>query len=143
MYRGKINCNHVFQKAVSPSTKQLSIPKSRLIQSKYSIYLLFLREIDVLILCPYNAGIEDESINHALRDIEVEGTDEEHQQESCSCKENEECQVVVAGAVDAVGKSNSQAVVFLAAPHSLPARLKLHITIDSFCRLICFSLLSQ
>ena len=33
--------------------------------------------------------IEDESINHALSDGEVEGTDEEHQQESCSCKENE------------------------------------------------------
>ena len=38
---------------------------------------------------PYNVGIEDESINHALSDSEVEGTDEEHQQESCSCKENE------------------------------------------------------
>ena len=64
---------------------------------------------------PYNVGIEDESINHALSDSEAEDTDEEHQKESCSCKENEECQVVVVVAVDAVGRFNSQAVVILAA----------------------------
>ena len=64
---------------------------------------------------PYYIGIEDESINPSLSDSQVQGTDEEHQQESSSYKENEECQVVVVGAVDAVGRSNSQAIALLAA----------------------------
>ena len=63
---------------------------------------------------PYNVGIKDESINHALSDSEVEGTNDDHKQES-SCKENEECQVVIVGALDAVRRSNGQAVVLLAA----------------------------
>ena len=63
---------------------------------------------------PDNVNVKDESVNRTLCNSEVEGTDEEHQQESCSCKENEECQVIVVEAADAVGRSASQAVVFLA-----------------------------
>ena len=33
IYRGKTNCSHVFQNAVNPLTKQVSIPKSRLTQA--------------------------------------------------------------------------------------------------------------
>ena len=64
---------------------------------------------------PDNVRVKDESINHALSDSEVKGTDEEHQQKSSSCKEDEECQVIVVWAADAVRRSNSQAVVVLAA----------------------------
>ena len=64
---------------------------------------------------PDNVGIEDESINHALSDSEVEDTNNDHKKESCSSKEDEECQIIVVRAVDAVERSNSQAVALLAA----------------------------
>ena len=75
---------------------------------------MFLRKEDTLI-GPNDVSIKDEPINPALGDSEVGGMNEEDQQESCCCKEDEECQVVVVGAVDAVGRSNSKAVVVLAA----------------------------
>ena len=79
---------------------------------------------DALVVSPDNVSVKDESINHALSDSEVQGTDEEHQQDSCSCKENEECQVVVVGAVYAVGRSNSQAIVLLAATTQSPSMVE-------------------
>jgi len=45
------------------------------------------------------------TIDHSLSDSEVESSNKEHKQESGSCKLNEECQVVVVRAVDAVGNS--------------------------------------
>ena len=64
---------------------------------------------------PYNVSIEDESINQALSDSEVEDTNNDHKKESCSSKEYEECHVVVIWTVDAVGRSYSQTIVVLAA----------------------------
>ena len=110
---GKVYCNHVFQKASSPLSKHACIPKSRLSQAMkvlrnartYRI-LLNLRKKNTLV-APDNVGIKDESINHTLSDCEVQDTNEEHQQESSSSKENKECRVVVVRALDAVTRSNS------------------------------------
>ena len=101
---------------------------------------MFIR-IENALICPDNVRIEDESINHALSDSEVQGTDEEHQQETCSCKEDEECQVVVGGAVYAVGRSNSQAVVLLAAttqsPSSIECALRIGFTFEVYLLISC------
>ena len=66
-------------------------------------------------VCPDNVSIEDESIDHALGNSEVEDVNNDNKQESCSYKENEECQVVAVWAVDALRRTNSQTVVVLAA----------------------------
>ena len=92
-----------------------------------------MREKQTLIGPDY-IGIEDESINQTLSDSEVQGTNDEDKQNSCSCKEKEKCQVIVIGAVDAVGRSNSQAVVLLTAtiqsPGSVESALRVWITLQ-------------
>ena len=64
---------------------------------------------------PNNVGIEDKSIDNSLSNCEIQNTDEKDYQDPWNCKDSEECQVVIVGAVDAVWWANCQAVSISAA----------------------------
>ena len=72
-----------------------------------------MREESILV-GPHNIGVKHQSVNHTLCDREIRYGDGNHQKEPSSCKENEKCQIVVIGAMNAVRGANSQAVPFLA-----------------------------